>query len=143
MSDSVEYGSWYHTPRGQWIGDREFRLMMQQLQAVTGSSLLNQGCGTGHFSHRVAGAGLSITDIDPDRKAIVFAHNQGNVIDYLEGMALELPFGDGSFDDCSAVTSLCFVAQPERVIAEIWRVSRKAVVVGLLNRHSLLNCIEC
>jgi len=36
------------------------------------------------------------------------------------------------------MTSLCFVANPEQALAEMWRVSRKAVVLGLLNRHSLL-----
>ncbi|HSJ47783.1 MAG TPA: class I SAM-dependent methyltransferase, partial [Gammaproteobacteria bacterium] len=31
-----------------------------------------------------------------------------------------------------------FVAQPRQALAEMWRVSRHGVVLGLLNRHSLL-----
>jgi len=40
------------------------------------------------------------------------------------------------------MTSLCFVANPEQALAEMWCVSRKAVVLGLLNRHSLLYYIK-
>lgn len=112
--------------------------MMQQLQPVPAASVLDVGCGTGHFSRRFAAAGLSVTGIDPDGEAIAFARSQGNVIDYLEGTALDLPFGDGSFDYCSAVTSLCFVPELRRAVIEMWRVSRKAIILGLLNRHSLL-----
>ena len=37
-----------------------------------------------------------------------------------------------------AVTSLCFVDDPLQAFREMWRATRHALVVGLLNRHSLL-----
>lgn len=138
MSDPAKYESWYHTRRGKWIGDNEFRLMMHQMDTAPGSTLLDVGCGTGHFSRRFAAAGLTVTGIDPDGEAMAFARAQGNTVRYLEGTALDLPFDDSSFDYCSAITSLCFIATPGQAMAEMWRVSRKAVVLGLLNRHSLL-----
>lgn len=36
------------------------------------------------------------------------------------------------------MTSLCFVDDPARALAEMWRVARRGVILGLLNRQSLL-----
>jgi SAM-dependent methyltransferase len=138
MYDATQYESWYQTPRGKWISDNEYRLMMRQLDPEPGSTLLDVGCGTGHFSRRFQSAGLEVTGIDRNAEAIAFAREQGDQIEYLEGIAEDLPFAENSFDYCSAVTSLCFVNRHEKAIKEMWRVCRKAVVLGLLNRHSLL-----
>jgi 2-polyprenyl-3-methyl-5-hydroxy-6-metoxy-1,4-benzoquinol methylase len=82
-----EYEAWYQTPRGRWISDVEFRLMQQVLKAEPGQALLDAGCGTGHFSRRLAGLGLRVTGIDPDAAAIEFAAQQNVGIDYLIGSA--------------------------------------------------------
>jgi hypothetical protein len=49
-----------------------------------------------------------------------------------------LPFADASFDCVMAITSLCFVADERKALAEITRVARRRFALGLLNRHSLL-----
>lgn len=136
--DPAAYEAWYHQARGCWIGDIEFKLLYDMLQPRAGSSLLDVGCGTGYFSRRFAGAGLRVTGIDPDRDALYFAEQRGGGVTYCRGSALNLPYADCSFDYCGAVTSLCFVANPQRVIAEMLRVSRGALILGLLNRRSLL-----
>jgi SAM-dependent methyltransferase len=108
------------------------------LQPAAGSPLLDVGCGSGYFSRRFAAAGLGVTGIDPDPAMIDYAHKRDGAVRYLRGSATALPTGDASFDYVSAITSLCFVAEPELALREIWRVARRAVVLGLLNRHSLL-----
>jgi SAM-dependent methyltransferase len=135
---AAEYNAWYHTHRGAWIAKTEFNLMMSMMQPPAGSTLLDVGCGTGHFSRCFVQAGLKVTGIDPDRSAIEFAEAQGGNIDYQLGDARRLPFADASFDYCSAVTSLCFIDDVNAALQEMWRVSRKGVVLGLLNRNSLL-----
>jgi len=132
------YEAWYQTPRGMWISDVEFRLVQQVLKAEPGQELLDTGCGTGHFSRRFAGLGLHVTGIDPDAAAIEFAAQQSADIDYLLGSATSLPFPDASFDHVTAITSLCFIDDHMLAIEEMWRVTRKTVCLGLLNRHSLL-----
>jgi len=47
--DPAAYEAWYHTPRGQWIGDHEFSLMQHLLMAEEDTTLLDIGCGTGSF----------------------------------------------------------------------------------------------
>jgi len=108
------------------------------MQPAPGISLLDVGCGTGHFTRRFAQAGLHVTGIDPDKNALDFARNHSTSIDYREGDVRHLPFADHSFDYCSAVTSLCFVEDVEAALREMWRVSRKGIVLGILNRNSLL-----
>ncbi len=136
--DPAVYEAWYHTPRGAWIGDVEFSLLMRLLQPQTGQTLLDVGSGTGYFSRRFAGAGLHVTGVDPQPDMIRYARTQNSNVEYINGTVQRLPFENESFDFCTAVTSLCFVSEPEQALAEMWRVSRHGVVLGLLNRHSLL-----
>lgn len=134
----VVYEAWYHTPRGAWIAQREFDLMMGLLNPVAGATLLDAGCGTGHFSRSFAAAGLRVTGLDPDPAMINYAQARGGGADYLLGSATALPFPERSYDYIAAVTSLCFIADPLRALRELWRVTRHAVLLGLLNRASLL-----
>jgi len=140
--DVADYEAWYHTPRGQWIADSEFDLLLKQLSATPGQSLLDVGCGSGHFSRRLARQHLSVSAIDPDSRAIAFAKQQPGHISYQQGNALALPFADQAFDHSIAITSLCFIQQPQLALAEMWRVSRQTVTLGLLNRHSLLHRLK-
>jgi len=135
--DPAEYDAWYATARGRWIAAREFALLWDLMQPGPGESLLDVGCGTGHFSRRFAAAGLEVTGADPDRAALAYARDRG-LVRYVAADAAALPWPARSFDWVTAVTSLCFVAEPERALAEAWRVARRGVALGLLNRRSLL-----
>lgn len=136
--EPAEYEAWYHTPRGQWVSETEFTLMCRCLQPQAGECLLDVGCGTGHFTRRFAELGLEITGLDPDPAMLEFAQSQNQDIVYRQGTAEALPFAQGSFDHVTAITSLCFVKQPEPAIQEMWRVCRQSLLLGLLNRQSLL-----
>lgn len=133
-----EYEAWYETTRGNWIARREFDLMIRLMNPPFGATLLDVGCGTGHFSRRFAAAGLRVTGLDPDPAMLDYARGRGGGVSYLFGTGTALPFDDNSHDYVTAVTSLCFIADTPRALREMWRVSRRAVLLGLLNRHSLL-----
>lgn len=137
--DPAAYEAWYHTPRGAWIAGREYALLWRLARPRPGESLLDLGTGTGHFARRFAAAGLGVTGLDPDPAALDYARQLTGGVDYVQGDMRALPFPDGSFNYCSAVTSLCFVTEPQQALAEMWRVCRRGVVLGLLNRHSLLH----
>lgn len=136
--DPAKYEAWYHTHRGNWIAESEFNLLQNLLKPVVGESLLDVGCGTGHFSRRFSQQGLTVTGIDPDPKTLDFARRQSREINYLQGDALTLPFPDQTFDCTSAITSFCFIDNPALALAEMWRVTRRSLILGLLNRNSLL-----
>lgn len=136
--DPVAYEAWYRTPRGAWIGEVEFRLLMRMLRPMSSATLLDVGSGTGYFSRRFAAAGLEVTGIDVDRAMMDYARRLDGSAMYVEGSTTRLPFQDRSFDYVTAITSLCFIDDPIRALFEMWRVCRQTVVLGLLNRHSLL-----
>jgi SAM-dependent methyltransferase len=138
MHNPAEYEAWYHTPRGAWIGNAEFSLLQSLLRPTAGARLLDVGCGTGWFSRRFAGHGLQVTAVDSDPKAIAYARSQGSDVSWMEASATALPFADNSFDYSAAVTSLCFINDVQQAVQEMWRVSRRGMVLGLLNRRSLL-----
>lgn len=136
--DPAEYEAWYHTVRGKWIADIEWKLLLNLMQPKANTTLLDVGCGTGHFSRRFAETGLHVTALDPNQAALVYARRQGMGIDYLQADALSLPFSHNAFDYVSAITSLCFVALPEQALQEMWRVTKRGLLLGILNKHSLL-----
>lgn len=139
ITSPATYEAWYYTPRGRWIGDTEFDLLWRLLRLTSKESLLDVGCGTGHFSRRFARRGLSVTGIDPDSNAIEFAKQQGGDITYRHGSALTPPFPDQAFDHTLAITSFCFIDEPQIALTEMWRMTRRTLTLGLLNRHSLLH----
>jgi SAM-dependent methyltransferase len=137
-NDPGGYEAWYHSPRGHWIARREFALLQALLPARAGDKVLDVGCGTGYFSRQFQASGLRVTGLDPDAAMLAQARAQPGTVCYLQGRSERLPFADASFDYASAITSLCFVGDPLRALTELWRVSRHGVLLGLLNRRSLL-----
>lgn len=134
------YDAWYQTPRGQWIGATEYSLLNSLLGPTHGSSLLDIGCGTGHFTRMFARKtnGL-VVGLDPNEEWLAYA--RGHSVDrelYVAGRAEALPFADQSFDCTLSVTALCFIADQLQALREMVRVTRRRFVLGLLNRHSIL-----
>ncbi len=136
--DPKKYNDWYLSKQGIWLGSLEYSLLSQLMQANNNATLLDIGCGTGYFSRQFSHDGLSVTGVDPALSMIEFAISQNGDVRYIIGDALTLPCTDNAFDYCSAITSLCFINEPQKALWEMWRVSKKGVVLGLLNRHSLL-----
>jgi SAM-dependent methyltransferase len=140
VSDSVPalYDAWYRTPRGSWIGEREFELLRRALAPQSGEALLDVGCGTGYFMRLFAQrTGVQVVGLDPNLDWLAFACDSGTPA-CVAGRAERLPFRDASFDLAIAVTSLCFTQDQEAALRDIVRVTRRRLALGLLNRHSLL-----
>lgn len=135
-----QYEAWYRTPRGEWIGDLEFRLLVGMLRARPAERLLDVGCGTGYFTRRFAReAGMSVTGIDPDPRSLDYARKQARSAEqFVAGHAERLPFADHSFEYVACITALCFIVDQQQALREMLRVTRRRLVLGLLNRSSLL-----
>jgi len=135
----ADYDAWYKTPRGSWIGQTEYRLLQRMLEPRRGESMLDVGCGTGHFTRRFAGDGLALTGVDLNAAWLAHAAQHASAGEqYVCGDAICLPFPDKSFDLSISVAALCFVPDHRHAIEEMLRVTRRRFAIGLLNRHSLL-----
>lgn len=133
------YEAWYESPRGRWIGAVELALLRSMLRAQPGASLLDIGCGTGHFTRALARDFGPVVGIDPNEEWLDYAASHaGHGNRYVAGRAESLPFADRSFDYTVSVTALCFVSRQEQALRELVRVTRRRFVVGLLNRLSVL-----
>jgi SAM-dependent methyltransferase len=137
--DAVTYDGWYKTSRGSWIGQIEYDLLYRLVAPARGESLLDVGCGTGHFTRRFACEGLAVTGVDTDADNLGFAaeHTAGGE-QYVLGDARALPFPARSFDSCVSITAFCFIQEQSQALAEMLRVTRRRFALGLLNRRSLL-----
>ena len=136
-----QYEAWYATQRGAWIGGEEYRLLDSLLAPTPGETLLDVGCGTGHFTRRFAAnaADRKVVGADIDQDMLRFADGHSDrCIGYVAVDARQLPFRDRSFDLVVSMTALCFIEEEKQALREMLRVARRRVVLGLLNRHSLL-----
>ena len=139
MTKPASYDAWYDSPRGGWIGNAEYRLLLNELHPRSGERVLDVGCGTGWFTRRMAAfRDLGVTGIDRNAEWLEFARSRDRNSAYLQADALTLPFADNSFDRVFSVAALCFTADWRRAAEEIVRVARQSFVIGLLNRHSML-----
>ena len=137
--DAAAYDAWYQTARGRWIGEIEYQLLRGVLAPTPGESLLDVGCGSAYFTRRFAREHVRVTGLDPDVDMLRFAAEHAAAEEpYLFGDARALPFPARSFDLCVSITALCFIREQSRALAEMVRVTRRRIVLGLLNRHSLL-----
>jgi len=100
-------------------------------------SVLEVGCGTGHFTRWLAERGLDAVGVDISEPMLEEARRRGGPR-YLHGHALSLPFADRSIDVTALITTLEFLPEPARALAEAIRVARQGVLLGVLNRWSLL-----
>jgi SAM-dependent methyltransferase len=131
------YEGWYHT-----VGRRAARLekrLLGRLLVGLGPlrSVIEVGCGTGHFTRWVEIAAAWAFGVDLSLSMLAQARRHGSRR-LVAGDAHTLPLPDASCDAALLVTTLEFVDRPAAVLREAARVARRGLVIGALNRHSLL-----
>ncbi|HSC94417.1 MAG TPA: class I SAM-dependent methyltransferase [Burkholderiales bacterium] len=131
------YQEWYAT-KGRRADILEKELLGKLLRLFPRAhSVLEVGCGTGHFTRWLAERGLDAVGVDISEPMLNEARRMGGPR-YLPGDAHALPFADRSYDVAALITTLEFVADPARALAEAVRVARQGLLLGVLNRWSLV-----
>jgi ubiquinone/menaquinone biosynthesis C-methylase UbiE len=140
FTDSVTvagYEAWYETV-GQRADRLEKRLLRQMLARFPEAyTILEVGCGTGHFTCWFWEEGLRVAGLDVSTAMLIEVVRLGRPPCVL-GDALTLPFATGAFDLSVLITTLEFVADPALALVEAMRVARYGLILGVLNRHSLM-----
>lgn len=125
----VEY---CESPHGKAVIDREASYIEDQLKNP--DCVLEIGCGIGTLTNRLSAPviGLDISQAMLDAAA---RRTDGQ---YVRGDAQRLPFADDSFDAVVSVTTLEFVSDYARALAEIERVVAPAgtITILMLNQDS-------
>jgi demethylmenaquinone methyltransferase / 2-methoxy-6-polyprenyl-1,4-benzoquinol methylase len=106
--------------------DRSWRRRAARATGITpGGSALDVACGSGKLTaelDRLAGPGGRVVGIDFSPQMLEVARRDHPGIEFLEGDALALPFGDGSFDASTIAFGLRNLADPVRGLREMRRV---------------------
>jgi SAM-dependent methyltransferase len=117
-------------------GDEHYFAMSFMLGAIDFlqvGSVLDIGSGTGRAlaKMRKARPGLLVRGVEPVRELRDVGYQSGIGRDELvDGDALALPFCDGEFDLVCEFGVLHHIKTPERAVAEMLRVARKAVFIS-------------
>lgn len=131
------YEAWYQTA-GRRADRLEKELLRQLLDRFPSAhSLLEAGCGTGHFTRWFKEQELQVFGLDLALPMLAEAVTLDGV-PYVCGDAHRLPFTDEAFDVVALITSLEFVSNPDQALLEALRTARQGLILGVLNRHSLL-----
>jgi len=135
---AAHYEAWYETPEGRWADELEKDILDWLLREFPRpGNVLEIGCGTGHFSRWLGGQGLAAVGLDYSPAMLAEARALDSV-PLVWGDARRLPFTDGAFDLATFITTLEFLTRPQEALAEALRVARRGVILGVLNRWSLL-----
>jgi SAM-dependent methyltransferase len=129
------YEDWYET-KGRRADLLEKRLLARLLaEFPQARSVLEVGCGTGHFTRWLADQGVRAVGLDRSEVMLTEARRRSGAR-YVLGDAQALPFADRTWDLVVLITTLEFVPDAERALAEAVRVARQGVLLGVLNRWS-------
>jgi len=134
------YEAWYATKRGSFALAREQRLMADMVSPWQrrNHSLLEIGCGAGHFLEMFYDGGFDVTGLDKSEAMLEKARERMEHRATLRvGDATHLPFDDDEFDYVAIVTALECMENPEDALAESFRVAQRGVVVAYLNSWSI------
>ena len=101
---------------------------LAMLPDVGGARVPDVGCGEGYNTRLLAERGAHVTAIDVAPRFIAHAveteRREPRRIAYQIASAVQLPFGNARFDAVTAFMSLMDIPEPERALAEAYRVLR-------------------
>jgi len=131
------YERWYETA-GRRADEFEKQLLNELLAYLPAiETALDVGCGTGHFSRWFAARGLHVVGVDLSTEMLVESRRLRGP-SCVRGRAERLPFSSRSVDVVAFIMTFEFVADPQIAVGEACRVARRGILVGALNRRSLL-----
>jgi demethylmenaquinone methyltransferase/2-methoxy-6-polyprenyl-1,4-benzoquinol methylase len=89
-----------------------------------GDRVLDACCGTGDFAVEAERRGGRVVGLDFSERMLERARRKSGTIEWVQGDALALPFGDGEFDAATVGFGVRNLADLERGLAELLRVLR-------------------
>lgn len=102
-----------------------------------GMRVLDAACGSGNLTIPAGRTGASVVGLDLVwsliEQAAEWGQREGLSIVFDEGSVEDMPYADGEFDVVLSMFGLMFAPRPERVAAELARVTRKGGRVALAN----------
>jgi ubiquinone/menaquinone biosynthesis C-methylase UbiE len=128
---------------GKFIDQNEKEIVSSLLKEENAKKVLDVGAGTGRFSILLAKEGYDVTGLDQSQEMLNTidqkSREQNLNISLIKGDAFKLPFEDNTFDACTSIRVLWHFENPEDLIKEMVRVTKKdgVIIFDLLNKKSV------
>ena len=110
---------------------------LDRLDVPTGARFLDVACGSGQLGLIAARRGARVTGVDIATNLIAAARGRaaadGLDATFDEGDAEELPYADASFDVVATLYGAMFAPRPDRVAAEMLRVTKPGGTIAMAN----------
>jgi len=144
MEFSGDMGLWQRKLSESHAGHARRIAVFDSLQVEPGQAVLDLGCGGGHLVRELAqavGSGGRAVGLDASPEQLETARSLCAALpaaELVQGDATNLVFEDGTFDALACVQTLEYMRDPDRAIAEAWRVvkpSGKAAFVSVCWDH--------
>jgi SAM-dependent methyltransferase len=131
------FDSWLATDRGRDVFHRQRKLILDLVTPLQGESVLEIGCGAGHFLKIFQDQKCVVTGIDSSEDNLRQARKRlGDSAELIKGACDDLPFSDNEFDIVTIIYELGAASNPDQLLAEAIRVSHRRVFIGFLNYFS-------
>ena len=133
-----EYDEWYlglgrfdGLERPHW--DDELGELVQTIASLPPSRTLDVACGTGFLTRHLRG---EVTGLDQSERMLTIARERMPAASFICGDALDLPFGDDSFDRVFTGHFYGHIEDPERerFLVDTHRVAPQLIVVDAAQR---------
>ena len=98
--------------------------LLDSAEVRSGARTLDVASGPGYAAAGAAARGARVAALDFSAAMVELARSQNPEIEFREGDAEALPFPEGSFDALVMNFGMLHLAQPERAVAEAFRVLR-------------------
>jgi SAM-dependent methyltransferase len=136
--EAVAYEKAMKRPESELAFAMEIQLLRSMMQPRPGESIIDIGCGIGSCLPAFLDMGLRVTALDASAYMLDIALARvGNRVDFYKGFAEDLPFGDNSFNHACLFTTLEFVDDAKKALAEACRVAKDRLFIGVLNRYAI------
>ena len=110
---------------------------LDRLEIPIGARLLDVASGSGQLGLIASRRGARVTGVDIATNSVLAARGraaaEGLDARFEEGDAENLPYADASFDVVATIFGAMFAPRPERVAAELLRVTRRGGTIAMAN----------
>jgi ubiquinone/menaquinone biosynthesis C-methylase UbiE len=109
------------------------RFMVSIIEHLRIESILDIGCGTGRGLLRIRKMmpHIRAVGVEPSAELRQIGHSNGLLeTELVDGDAMDLAFGDASFDLVCEFGALHHIPEPSKAVSEMLRVARKAIFIS-------------
>lgn len=124
----------------RWNGSDQ-RLVFRHTEAIgmveSGEKVLDIGCGDGLLLRALSQKGAVVSGADISEEGVKKCKEKGFEVSLLDVSTEDLPFSDKTFDTVIILDVLEHVYEPEALLKEAIRVSKKHIIISVPNFNSL------